>query len=373
MRGVELRDDEVLVSYDVKSLFTNVPVNESIAICEKRLQEDESLKDRTEMSVETIIKLLSFCLTSTTFVYKGQHYQQLDGVAMGSPVSPVIADLFMEDFEMKAFNKYSKTPRLWERFVDDILAIVEKTRTKELLEYLNNQHDRIQFTMEEEQEGSLPFMDVRFIRESHGELGTEVYKKPTHTNRYVQFDSHQPIGVKSGVVQCLASRAIMVSSSEKKQRKEFCKIKKALAGNGYPKKFVERAINKQIRRQGLKGNNKKQDDGIKSKTIARILFIDGISQEVKWIMREANVKCVFSNDSTLESLYCYKDPLPSEKQQNVVYAIKCRTCDEEYIGETRRALAVRVREQKDATRLDQSSKSAVAEHVHNHDVPHCID
>ena len=74
MRGVELRDDEVLVSYDVKSLFTNVPVNESIAICEKRLREDESLKDRTEMSVETIIKLLSFCLTSTTFVYKGQHY-----------------------------------------------------------------------------------------------------------------------------------------------------------------------------------------------------------------------------------------------------------------------------------------------------------
>ena len=53
---------------------------------------------------------------------------------MGSPVSPVIADLFMEDFEMKAFNKYSKTPRLRERFVDDILGIVEKTRTKELLE-----------------------------------------------------------------------------------------------------------------------------------------------------------------------------------------------------------------------------------------------
>ena len=116
----------VLVSYDVKSLFTNVPVNESLAICEKRLREDESLQDRTEMSVETIIKLLNFCLTSTTFVFKGQHYQQLDGVAMGSTVSPVIADLFMEDFEMKTFNKYSKTPRLWERFIDDILAIVEK-------------------------------------------------------------------------------------------------------------------------------------------------------------------------------------------------------------------------------------------------------
>ena len=85
------------------------------------------------------------------------------------------------------------------------------------------------------------------------------------------------------------------------------------------------------------------------------------------------MECVFLNDSTLESLYCNKDPLPSEKQQNVVYAIKCRTCDDEHIVETRRALAVRVREHIDATGLDQSSKSAVAEHVHNHDIPHSID
>ena len=126
-------------------------------------------------------------------MFKGQYCQQLDGVAMGLPVSPVIADNFMEDFEMNAFNKYSKTPRLRERFVDDILAIVEKSRARELLAYLNSQHDRIQFPMEEEHKGSLPFMDVKFTRESRGGLGTDVYQKPTHTNRYVQFDSHQPM------------------------------------------------------------------------------------------------------------------------------------------------------------------------------------
>ena len=96
--------------------------------------------------------------------------------------------------------------------------------------------------MEEEHEGSLPFMDVKFTRESRGGLGTDVYQKPTHTNRYVQFDSHQPMQVKSEVVQCLTNRAIMISSNKEKQSKVIFKIRKVLTSNGYWKKFVNGAI-----------------------------------------------------------------------------------------------------------------------------------
>ena len=84
--------------------------------------------------------------------------------------------------------------------MDDIFAIVKKSSARELLAYLNKQHGQTQFTMEEEQEGSLLFMDIRFIREPHGGLEAEVYQKPTHTNWYIQFDSHQPMQVKSSVV-----------------------------------------------------------------------------------------------------------------------------------------------------------------------------
>ena len=87
MEEVTLNEDEMLVSYDVKSLFTIIPVEESIGICERKLNEDETLGDRMSMDVATIIRLLWFCLTTTSFQYKGTHYQQLDGVAMGSPAS----------------------------------------------------------------------------------------------------------------------------------------------------------------------------------------------------------------------------------------------------------------------------------------------
>ena len=83
--NIVLLDDEMLVSYDSKSLFTSIPVEESIQVCEKRLVVDKTLSLRTQLNVpSTIFQLLRFCLTSTAFQYRGQHYKQLDGVAMGS-------------------------------------------------------------------------------------------------------------------------------------------------------------------------------------------------------------------------------------------------------------------------------------------------
>ena len=96
---------------DVKRLFTCIPVGVDIDICERRLSTDNSLSDRTDLAVTTIVRLLRFCLTSTAFQYKGKDHQQLDRVAMGSPVSPVIADIFMENLEDKAFASCPLVPR----------------------------------------------------------------------------------------------------------------------------------------------------------------------------------------------------------------------------------------------------------------------
>ena len=77
MGEVKLNEDEMLVSYDVKSLFTSIPIQESIRLCEQRLSEDETLSERTNMSVDGVM-LLKICLNSTSFIYRGQHYRQKD-------------------------------------------------------------------------------------------------------------------------------------------------------------------------------------------------------------------------------------------------------------------------------------------------------
>ena len=82
------------------------------------------------MDIETIIKLLLFCLTSTVFQYNRNPYKQLDGVAVGSPVLPVITDIFMEELEEQEFADHTLIPRIWKRFVDNVQSVVKKTLAK---------------------------------------------------------------------------------------------------------------------------------------------------------------------------------------------------------------------------------------------------
>ena len=102
--------------------------------------------------------------------------------------------------------------------------------------------------MESSGAGSLPFMDIRITRQPQGELTKEVYQKPTHTNRYVPFSSHHSISVKSGVVACLANRAIRVSSSQAGGDAELGRILQVMLRNGYPRKFINKVSSSQIKR-----------------------------------------------------------------------------------------------------------------------------
>jgi hypothetical protein len=102
VRGKTLKADQVLISFDVVSLFTNIPVDLAIKVATKRLRQDATLLRRTSLPVEDIIDLLSFCLNATYLVFEGCYYQQVFGTAMGSPVSAVIANLVMEDVDQRA-------------------------------------------------------------------------------------------------------------------------------------------------------------------------------------------------------------------------------------------------------------------------------
>ena len=102
MESVHVESDEILVSFDVSSLFTNVLASEAISII---LGEDETLGDRTILSPEWLTELLDMRLKYTYFSYGGHVYEQKEGAAMGSPVSAVVANLCMEFFEEVALRK----------------------------------------------------------------------------------------------------------------------------------------------------------------------------------------------------------------------------------------------------------------------------
>ena len=104
LKGIQLGPDEILMSYDVKVLFTSVPIQHALNIIEKLLKEDTGLQNRTTMSTKHIMGLLEFCLRSTYFTYQGKYFEQVEGAAMGSPISPIVANIYMESFEIRAIS-----------------------------------------------------------------------------------------------------------------------------------------------------------------------------------------------------------------------------------------------------------------------------
>ena len=106
----KLESGECLSSYDVSALFTSVPIDPALQIIKDLLVKDNTLKERTVMDVEDIILLLEFCLKNTYFSFQGQFYEQVEGAAMGSPVSPIVANLYMEYLEQKALSTAPHPP-----------------------------------------------------------------------------------------------------------------------------------------------------------------------------------------------------------------------------------------------------------------------
>ena len=174
------------MSYDVTSLFTSVPIKPTLDIIQQRLTKDQDLHKRTSMTIQQITSLLEFCLNSTSFMFQGQYYQQMEGAAMGIPLSPIIANIFMEHFEEQALESAPHPPSLWKRFVDDTFVILETSYKEEFLHHINSLDSHIRFAVENTREdGSIPFLDTLITPNNDRSLQTKVYRKPTHTNQYL--------------------------------------------------------------------------------------------------------------------------------------------------------------------------------------------
>ena len=149
------------MSYDVSALFTSIPIETAINIIKKHLEENKGLHNRTGMTVKHISCLLEFCLKNTYFSFQGRFYEQTEGAAMGSPISPIVANLFREDLEVQAMNTSTTSPALWKRFVDDTFTIIKKDNRNSFLRHLNSIHSNIKFTCEETRsDGSMPFLNI---------------------------------------------------------------------------------------------------------------------------------------------------------------------------------------------------------------------
>ena len=130
----------------------------AIEVIKGRLEQDTELPKRTIFSTNNILELLEFCLNNTYFLFQNQYFEQTKGVAMGSPVSTIVANIYMEAFEDRAINTALNPPRMLRRYVDDTFVIQKKSHKDEFFQHINTVDTSIKFTMEEAgPDGSISF------------------------------------------------------------------------------------------------------------------------------------------------------------------------------------------------------------------------
>ena len=300
---------------------------------------------------------MEFCLKNTYFSFQGQFFEQVEGAAMGSPVSPIVANRYMEYLEQKALSTAPHPPRFWCRFVDDTFVIHKEVNKQDFLQHINSVDPAIKFTVEDNKEdGSIPFLDTIVKPEENGSLCITVYRKPTHTDQYLQWDSHHKLSGKFSVINTLSHRAKTVCSNPELLKQEKEHLRKALTQCKYPKWALdkeEKRLNRSSR-EAIDGVNKQGTNGspaatreVKSKGHIVIPYTQGLCESIKKICGRYGIQTHFKGGSTIKNLLVFpkdKDPMVSQSDAICWYHCGNLACDDEYTGETSRTFGERYKE-----------------------------
>ncbi|KAJ8681931.1 hypothetical protein QAD02_017723 [Eretmocerus hayati] len=245
LQDITIPSDHILISFDAVQLFTKISLMLIVKAVEKRWQ---SLEDQTPLTKNEFLEAVKLIFNNTYFQFEGEFYRQKDGAPMGLPLSPIVANLVMEDCIEECLEKLNNLfdfkPRLLKIFVDDGLAIIPKDQVANFMNTFNNYDNNLKFTIELEKNSQLPFLDLLLINHN-GNLITDWYQKPTQSHTYLNFNSHNPSTQKMATIYNLVDRGIKLAHPQY-HSKNLKKIRDLLLLNGYPLKFIARHINTRI-------------------------------------------------------------------------------------------------------------------------------
>ena len=377
IQNINVSPNQSIGSLDVTSLFTNVPVNDTINIILQRSYGHPTLPP-PPIDPDDLKTLLQVCTQETPFNHKNQQYLQIDGVSMGSPLGPTFADFYMSNLEGLLLNQSKvSNPVTYLRYVDDIFVIFNsKSHIHHFVRRMKN-NSKLKFTHEAMTGTSFNFLDLNLKIQSNGFIGTSIYIKPTDCGLYANFQSHIPLAYKKSVINALVRRAIKFSSTWDACSSELNRIKQVLANNHYPQGLVEKVINNHLSKFHSPNDNEKPENINFYFCIQNLSRFTAQSMEIKSLIKshvkstspdkEVNVLTYF-RPYKISSCFSTRSKCLERERSRVVYRFVCPepACNAAYIGYTTQTLINRAKQHR-------NRESSIFKHFdsdHKISVPH---
>ena len=362
-----------MASLDIDSLFTNVPLDETINLCINELFKCDN--KTCGMSKTEMFEMLSLTTKESIILYDNSFYSQIDGVSMGSPLGPTLANAFLCHHEKQWLNDCPKhfKPVYYKRYVDDIIVLFESPEHVPLFaNYLNSKHKKLKFTFETENNGKLPFLDINIFREK-GKFVTTIYRKDTFSGVYTNFNSFLPLDYKFGLVFTLLHRCFSLVSDLSKFHLEVESLKQILLKNEYSEKFIDTCIYKFLNKLFIEKVTyltvpKKELYIVlpflgKSSSLLKTRLIKSLQKQVKF----CKVKVIFKTTNRLKHFFRFKDKIPETLRSSLIYKFTCGSCNASYIGKTFRHMKVRVSEHRGVSpRTGKALQGTMSTSVRDH-------
>jgi hypothetical protein len=200
-----------MINFDIKDLYVNIPIKETLSITKALL-----LEHNNEQTTKQIISLLDIILRRNYFTSQNNAYQPVKGISMGSSISGIVAEIFLQQLENSQFNQILeiKNTVFYTRYVDDMLIIynTERISFETIHNYMNKIHHNLEFTPTHEHNNSISFLDLLTIRQP-SKIETDIYRKPTTTDITINFTSNHPAEHKVAAYRYLINRMLSLSLS----------------------------------------------------------------------------------------------------------------------------------------------------------------
>lgn len=359
--NIRLEENDVLVSFDVVSLFTNIP----LALAREILIQKWSSLNLENINITEFLAIFDLCtIKSNYFQYDGKIYTQTDGLAMGNPLSPILADIVMESLFDTKLNEISKAPTIIYKYVDDIFMAIPEKMIDPLKAAFESFHPKIKFTVEKEKHDELPFLEMKLIRCGKSVI-TNWYHKETASNRLLNFFSSHPHQMKYNVALSFVKRVFHLSDVKFRELNKK-RIRIILTKNNYPEKYIDKLIRSAL--YTYKNKNTNTIDGNKV-IFGSLTNVQGLTDTIHNSLKSMNKKLLIAKKThnTLASVFTsLKDPIPKSKIEGVVYSIPCE-CGSTYIGETGKTMDVRIKQHMNDVRLTKNKiekEEIDAENIH---------
>ena len=359
IKDVALPTHSLLLSLDVDSMFTNIPSEETLGIL-------SDLMERRRLHPEErdeLLGLTRICMQQNYFKFNNTYYRQREGLAMGSPLSPLMADVFMDEFERTHIVGNSNIIYYY-RYVDDIIICWTGSR-QELLDFvqnLNNCHNKIKFKLELEQNNSINFLDLTITRE-HCRHEFEIYRKPTYTNVVIPATSCHPWQHKLAAFHSYVNRLMTVPLSPQSFKKELHTIYSIALANGYSRQMVDSLVNKKVRREVRDLLYAVPPQHEVHHYRSSLLYIGPESDKLARMLRNNDIHVAFRTNNTIRRAICNAKEGTDIERKSGVYKLVCDGCNGCYVGQTGRSFITRYKEHISAVRNNRPERSHFAKHL----------